>query len=93
VVSRRPQPPTSSSLAAALDAATGTGWRTAGAGRTLPQLLPSLQGEAAGAAPLLAPETRASLLVLRPREADSLDPSRLEIEHVFLDGRDVERGR
>jgi ABC-type branched-subunit amino acid transport system substrate-binding protein len=53
----------------------------------------SLAGELAGAgptvaSPLVAPDTRASLLVLRPREEGALDAARLDLEAVFIDGRE-----
>ncbi len=39
--------------------------------------------------PLIEPEARASLLVLRPGLQDgALDPAALEIERVFVDGRE-----
>ena len=43
--------------------------------------------------PLLRPEARASLLVLRSREAAAADPAALEIEAVFLDGREARGAR
>jgi hypothetical protein len=38
---------------------------------------------------LLQPDARASLLVLRPRSASpAFDPAALELESVFVDGRE-----
>jgi len=39
--------------------------------------------------PLLRPDARASLLLLRSRDGSVSDPATLEIEAVFLDGREV----
>ena len=39
--------------------------------------------------PLLRPDARASLLLLRSRDGSVSDPAALEIEAVFLDGREV----
>ena len=52
-----------------------------------------LLGDLAGAgtpagAPLVAPDTRASLVVLRPREEGVLDASSVDLEAVFIDGRE-----
>jgi len=82
-----PALPSSSTLDAALDALTRGSWRGRGAGRSLADLLADLAGEPPGAGPLVAPDTRASLVVLRPREEGALDAGRLEIEAVLLDGR------
>lgn len=82
-----PGTPGSASVDSALDALTGGSWRTKAAGRTLAALLGDLAGEGPGSYPLLAPDTRASLVVLRPREEGDLDAARLEIEAVFVDGR------
>ena len=38
--------------------------------------------------PLVAPDTRASLVVLRPREGVALDASSVDLEAVFIDGRE-----
>ena len=39
--------------------------------------------------PLLRPDARASLLLLRSRDGSVSDPATLEIEAIFLDGREV----
>jgi hypothetical protein len=88
-IGAEPGPPSSPTLGSALDALTGGAWRARAAGRPLGALL----SELAGAGPtLVAPDTRASLLVLRPRE-DALDADRLDLEAVFLDGREPAAGR
>jgi hypothetical protein len=84
-----PAPAASPTLESALDALTRGAWRSRAAGRPLGALLGELAGAAgADAAPLVAPDAPASLLVLRPREDAALDPARLELEAVFLDGRE-----
>jgi hypothetical protein len=79
-------PPT---VASALAALTHGAWRGTEAPTPLAESLASLTGQAKGAAPALRPEQPASLLVLRPRDADRLDASALEIEAVLLDGREA----
>jgi hypothetical protein len=84
-----PGSPASPTLESALDALTRGSWRARAAGRPLGELLGELAGGvAADAAPLVAPEAPASLLVLRPREDAALDAARLELEAVFIDGRE-----
>jgi hypothetical protein len=83
-----PGPPSAPTLEAALDALTRGAWRGKALGRPLADLLGDLAGEASSPAPLVAPDTRASLVVLRPREGGALDAGHLEIEAVLLDGRD-----
>jgi hypothetical protein len=90
-VVRRPRPPAGRTLGAALDALTGGAWRAAAHGRSLPALLADLVGRPAGSGPpvpLFAPDQRASLLELRPKEPGTLDPLQLELEAVFVDGRE-----
>jgi hypothetical protein len=82
-----PGTPDSSSIESALDALTRGSWREKVAGRPLAALLGDLAGEGPSAYPLLAPDTRASLVVLRPRAEGALDAAGLEIEVVFVDGR------
>ncbi len=86
-VAAPPGPPSASTLEAALDALTSASWRGKAAGRSLAGLLGDLAGEASSPGPIVAPDTRASLVVLRPREEGALDAGRLEIEAVLLDGR------
>jgi hypothetical protein len=82
-----PAAPASPTLEAALDALTGSAWRVKAAGRPLAALLPDLVGWRPPD-PALAPDTRASLLVLRPREDGALDADRLDVERVLVDGRE-----
>jgi len=86
-VAAAPGPRPASALEASLDALTGGSWKARAAGRPLAELLGTLAGDPARTAPIIAPDTRASLVVLRPREEGALDAARLEIESVFLDGR------
>ena len=84
-----PDTPPSPSVESALDALTRRSWRSPAAGRPLDILL----GELAGAGPdvsgpLIAPDARASLVVLRPRDDRTLDAGRLDLEAVFIDGRE-----
>jgi hypothetical protein len=82
-------PPSSPALESALDALTRGSWRARSAGRPLRELLGDLAGAgSAAAAPLVAPDARASLVVLRPREDGAFDPARLDLEAVFVDGRE-----
>jgi hypothetical protein len=84
-----PGTPASPSVESALDALTHGSWREKAAGRPLAALLGDLAGEGSGdSGPLVAPDTRASLVVLRPREEGALDAGRLEVEAVFVDGRE-----
>jgi hypothetical protein len=84
-----PGTPASPSVESALDALTHGSWREKAAGRPLAALLGDLAGEGSGdSGPLVAPDTRASLVILRPREEGALDPGRLEVEAVFVDGRE-----
>jgi hypothetical protein len=84
-----PGTPASPTVESALDALTRGSWREGAAGRTLAALLGDLAGEGpSDSGPLVAPDTRASLVVLRPREEGALDAGRLEIEAVFVDGRE-----
>jgi hypothetical protein len=85
-----PLTPASPALESVLDALTHRSWRGRAAGRPLGALL----GELAGAGPaveepLVIPDTRASLVVLRPREEGALDAGRLDLEAVFIDGREA----
>jgi len=82
-----PAAPASPTLEAALDALTGSAWRAKAAGRPLAALLPDLAGWRPPD-PVLAPDTRASVLVLRPREEGALDAGRLDLERVLVDGRE-----
>jgi hypothetical protein len=86
----RPGPPASASLDAALDALTSGAWRARAAGRPLAGLLGDLAGAGAAGDPLVAPDARASLVVLRPREEGAQDAGRLDLEKVFIDGREPE---
>jgi hypothetical protein len=80
--------PPSPTLEAALDALTGRGWRPRAGGRPLDGLLADLAGVAPAALPPVAPDARASLVVLRPREEGAREPGRLDLETVFIDGRE-----
>jgi hypothetical protein len=83
-----PERPPSPSLESALDALTRRSWRAWAAGRPLGALLGDLAGAGPAAGdPLVAPEARASLVLLRPREEGALDAGRLDVEAVFIDGR------
>jgi hypothetical protein len=82
-----PGAPASPSIESALDALTRGSWREKAGGRPLAALLGDLAGEGPSAYPLLAPDTRASLVVLRPHTEGALDTAGLEIEAVFVDGR------
>jgi hypothetical protein len=88
-ISSTPGAPASTSVEAALDALCGSSWRARAAGRTLGTLLGELTGaESEASSPLLAPDARASLLVLCPREGAALDLSSVDLEAVFIDGRE-----
>jgi hypothetical protein len=88
-IASAPAVPRSPAVESALDALTGGAWRAPASGRSLGDLLGELAG-ATGASgpPLVAPDTRASLLVLHPREAGVLDASSVDLEAVFIDGRE-----
>jgi len=87
-----PSSPTSPvSLAAALDTLTRGAWREPPCSRTLAERLAGLTGQSG--APLLRPDAKASLLVLRPRHGAGTDAGSLEIEAVILDGREVGEAR
>ncbi|HSD66490.1 MAG TPA: M14 family zinc carboxypeptidase, partial [Vicinamibacteria bacterium] len=88
-----PDPPSSSSLEAALDGLTRGSWREKVAGRPLADLLGDLAGAAPGPEPLVTPDARASLVVLRPREPEALDAARVDLEATFVDGREPGRTR
>jgi hypothetical protein len=84
-----PDRPPSPSVESVLDALTRRSWRSQAAGRPLHVLL----GELAGAGPdvsgpVIVPDARASLVVLRPRDDGALDTGRLDLEAVFIDGRE-----
>jgi len=84
-----PGTPASPTVESALDTLTHGSWRERAAGRPLAALLGDLAGEGSSdSGPLVAPDTRASLVVLRPREAGALDAGRLELEAVLVDGRE-----
>jgi hypothetical protein len=84
-----PGAPSSPALESALDALTRGSWRARAAGRPLGALLAELAGAGPGvASPLVAVDARASLVVLRPREDGALDAARLDLEAVFIDGRE-----
>jgi hypothetical protein len=94
-VERRPAAPAGATLAAALDALAAT-WRSAGGDRPLGELIGGLTAAPAGPGPpvlVLAPDGRASLIVLRPTVKGALDPERLELERVFIDGREPAAAR
>ena len=99
LVAGPPRAASGGTLADALDALTGRRWpgrgRAVAADRLLPDLACAGASPAEGAPaslpadPLIEPEARASLLVLRPGLQDgALDPAALEIERVFVDGRE-----
>jgi hypothetical protein len=84
-----PGTPASPALESVLDALTRRSWRDRAKGRPLGALLGELA--AAGRAvddPLVTPDEPASLVVLRPREEGTLDAGRLDLEAVFIDGRE-----
>jgi hypothetical protein len=89
-----PGAPSSPTLESALDALTRGSWRARSAGRPLGELLGDLTGtDPADAAPLVAPDARASFVVLRPHAEGTLDAARLDLEAVFVDGREPEGAR
>jgi hypothetical protein len=81
-----PAAPSSPTLEAALEALTSGSWRATSAGRLLSELLGELVG-ASSPGPVLAPDTGASVVVLKPVGEGALDAARLQIESVLLDGR------
>jgi hypothetical protein len=84
-----PATPASPAVESALDALTHGAWRARAAGRAFGEILGDLAGaDTPGGAPLLAPDMRASLLVLRPHEGQALDASSLDLEAVLIDGRE-----
>jgi hypothetical protein len=84
-----PGTPASPTVESALDTLTHGSWRERAAGRPLAALLGELAGEGSSdSGPLVAPDTRASLVVLRSREEGALDAGRLELEAVLVDGRE-----
>jgi hypothetical protein len=93
-----PATPRAKTLAAALDALTSGSWRCAGDGAAAAALLGELVGASAPASapaaasppvPLLAPDRAATLLLLRASAPDAaFDPERLDLEAVFIDGRE-----
>ena len=88
-VASPPEVPSSPAVESALDALTRGTWRTRAAGRSLGELLGDLAGAGTPAgAPLLALDTRASLVVLRPREEGVLTSTSVDLEAVFIDGRE-----
>ena len=100
-----PGPAASSGVDAVLDALTREEWRTRMAGRSLGSALGALTRCPDGppARPALTPEGPATFLVLRPRgvsldEAAALSLSAheegdgLDLERVFIDGREPARG-
>jgi hypothetical protein len=85
-VARPPATVSAPTVEAALEALTSGSWRAKAAGRSLSDLLGGLAG-ASTPGPIVAPDTRASLVVLKPQGESALDAARLEIESVLLDGR------
>ena len=81
------------SLTSALLALTGGAWRAEAGPSTLAEQLGPLVGAGRGAGPLLRPDARASLVVLRPTDGAGLDAGSLAIEVVILDGREAGGGR
>jgi hypothetical protein len=88
-IASSPEDPASRSLESALDALTSRSWRSRAKGRPLGALLGELAGaDPAVEEPVVIPDARASLVVLRPREEGALDAGRLDLEAVFVDGRE-----
>jgi zinc carboxypeptidase len=81
-----PATPSGPGLEAALESLTSGSWRTKAAGRPLSDLLGDLAG-ASTPGPIVAPDTRASLVILKPHAEGAQDVDRSEIESVLLDGR------
>jgi hypothetical protein len=90
VARSRPSPSAATSLSATLDALTARGWRALPASSSLGGLARALAcvdpGDPAPA-PLVVPDARASLILLRPSAEGALEPERLEVEAVLVDGR------
>ena len=84
-------PPLPVTLAAAVAALGGTAKPAASGRGPLAVRLAALTGYAG--VPLLRPDARASLVVLRPRGGSARDDGALEIEAVFVDGREVRGAR
>jgi hypothetical protein len=76
------------SLAAAVAVLTGGAGRSAAPASPTLASLAELVGATAGAGPLLRPDARASLLILRPPADSGLDPASLLIDAVYIDGRE-----
>ncbi len=85
-VAGRPVLSPAPTLEAALEALTSGSWRAKAAGRALSDLMSDLAG-ASSPGPIVAPDTRASLVILKPLDQGALEAARLEIESVLLDGR------
>ena len=71
-------------------------WRPAAAGRPLGELLSDLAADPrrpGPPAPLVAPDQPASVLLLRPLAGAALDPAQLQLEAVFIDGREPAAAR
>ncbi len=81
-----PAAPSASTLEVGLDALTSGSWRVRAAGRPLWGLLGDLAGSSSSG-PIVAPDARASLVILKPVAEGALDAARLEIDSVLLDGR------
>ena len=87
-----PDPPASARLDAALDALTGARWRGRAGEGTFGELLGPLAGIGGDeqGTPLLSRDEPATFLVLRATRPDATSPAELELERVFLDGRESE---
>jgi hypothetical protein len=84
-----PEAPSSYAVASVLDALTHRSWRSRAAGRPLAEILGELAGASPSvSSPLVTPDARASLVVLRPRGEGAVDPARVDLEAVFIDGRE-----
>lgn len=81
-----PAPAAGATLGAAIDALVGPGWRAGDRSAFLTRAL-------ASSSPALAPDARASLLLLRGASPAALDPDALRLERVFIDGRPPSAGR
>jgi len=88
-VTSPPAPPSSPAVESALDALTHGSWRARAAARSLGDLLGELAGAGAPlGAPLIVPDTRASLVILRPHGDAAKDAASVDLEAVFIDGRE-----